>query len=137
MLISCKDMSTQVTEIEYKDITVRFRGTQPSTFVFREQNEWDAFVSRYSPPTMDPIPVPKVDFAKEMVIGVSWGGTCRYSGCSYGKLIERVTSSANKIEVKVVPLQIIGPCDLCLEPLHLVKVPKSGLSVVFVGNVPN
>ena len=132
----CKDAGMQPqVDIHFIHLSIPLRATQPWTTVFRSQKEWNNFLNEHYPSTADPISLPKIDFTTDMVIGVFWGGSCRFSGCSFDRSIERVTSN-NKIEVDVAPLKIIGPCGLCLEPYDIVKILKSELQVVFIVSKP-
>ena len=137
----CEDTGVQPIDLQFSDIeNMRyFRVEQPKTLVIRTQKEWDSFLrgSFFPPSNLHGVDFPRVDFNEEMVIGVFWGGGCKYSGCTnVSRSIERLVMSLNGIEVKVGPLQDLGLCEACVSPLHIVKVEKSELPVVFVGNLP-
>jgi hypothetical protein len=82
-------------------------------------------------------PPPEIDFETEMVLGVFWGGECRYSGCTNkSPSIESVWIENDTMKVEVGPMRDLGPCDMCVSPLHMVQTRRYNLPVVFVGDVP-
>ena len=134
---SCKDIGTEPVQLEFSDMASMgyFRVEQAGTAVFRSQTEWNAFVHVHlNQITAIPILLPKADFDKQMVIGVFWGGG--FSGCAnVSRSIESVRIVNNAVVVQVGPLKDLGECAVPVTPLHIVKIPKTDLPVVFVGNV--
>lgn len=138
-LESCKDAGVQPVELQFSDVESMeyFYGVQPGTYVFRTPDEWNRFVEeKFTAVILGTIQLPQVDFSKEIVVGVFWGGV--YSGCTnVSRSIEKVILLDNKVEVNVGPVQYLGLCRMIVAPRHIVKIPKSELPVVFMGNVPS
>ena len=114
--------------------------TEPGIAVIRDDAAWKALWEEYWN-TYDgqgaKTPPPGVDFDKEMVIAVFFGSG--YSGCSsIVDVIESIVKTPRRIEVRVgaLSLEDLGQCDALVYPLQMVKVKKSSLPVVFLGEVP-
>lgn len=81
-------------------------------------------------------PPPSVNFDEEMVIAVHWGEG--YSGCSNKvSAIDSIVKTRGSVEVIVSELPDLGPCDMIVYPIQMVRVPKTDLSVRFLGAPPD
>jgi hypothetical protein len=121
---------------EANNFAVKERGTA----VLKNRTAWMALWEQYwnvydgqgrkTPP-------PGIDFNKDMVIALFYG--TGYSGCSNRvDVIEKIVRTRKRIEVRIRSLLPgeLGPCCALVYPLQMVKVSKSNLPVVFMGDVP-
>ena len=136
--LCCRDIGVEPRALDFSEIPSAqfFRVQQPGTAVFRSEAEWKAFRDVHFMYILGmPIMPPIADFEREIVIGIFWG--TGYGGCrNVTQSIERVQIANNVVEVKVGPLSDLGSCKMLVAPLQIVKIPKTDLPVVFVGNVP-
>ena len=143
VLVSCEsDIGDPETPVRFEDIEAAnsFAVTAPGTAVFRDDAAWTALWEQYWI-TYDgqggKTAPPRIGFDKDMVIAVFYGSG--YSGCSNRiEVIEEIVETPRRIVVRIGSLSVedLGPCDALVYPLQMVKVRKSSLPVVFVGEVP-
>jgi hypothetical protein len=145
-LPSCKDAGTEAP-VSTGPVKVSFENVEhyesfaipiAGTDVIRDDSTWvgywRAYWNNYSG-TGEKTPPPSIDFSKEMVVAAYYGNT--YSGCSNKvEVIQEVMLSPTSLRVKLGPLPFLGYCRAIVAPIHMVKIPKSDLEVVFTGNVP-
>ena len=92
-------------------------------------NRWDGIGNK--------ILLPEINFEENMVVGVFWGGGCDYSGCyNESPSIENIYRMGDTLFVVIADLVDFGPCDMCVNPIHLVQLEKYNIPVKFLGNVP-
>lgn len=121
---------------DYGTFCVTERGTAVITSNSEWMNLWELYWNSYDDQG-NKTPPPEINFGEEMVIGVFWGGECVYSGCTNeSPSIETVWISRDTLWVKVGQMKDLGPCDMCVCPLHLIQTQKYGLPVKFIGDVP-
>jgi hypothetical protein len=105
------------------------------TTVIRDQSSWEAFWQQHGEKT----PAPSVDFQRETVFGVFYGGAF-HSGCrSAVEVIRDVNRSGGTVEIRIGPLPDLGPCDAVVYPLDVVVAdvpPSQVLDVRFRGHLP-
>lgn len=67
-----------------------------------------------------------------MVIGIFWGEG--YSGCTnQANAIQRIERKNAKIVLTLGKVSDLGPCDMVVFPLQVVKVSKSDSEVIIQG----
>lgn len=119
---------------EAERLTVRISGTT----VLRTADEWAEFWKRHET-TIPARSAPAVDFERQTVIGVFYGGSL-YSGChSQVEVIQEVEQVGRWLEVSVSALPDLGVCRAIVHPLDIVVVdipPAQALDVRFKGQVP-
>lgn len=117
-----------------------FHVPQSGTKVITSDSEWESFWNLYWNQfggSGHKTPPPEIDFDHEMVIAVFWGGNCSYSGCTNeSPSIESILVVGNTLYIIVGEMADLGPCEMCVAPLHLIRTEKSNLPVRFIGNVP-
>ena len=120
----------------YGNFCVEENGTSVITSDLGWMDLWERYWNVYDGQG-NKTPPPEVNFDKEMVIGVFWGGYCAYSGCTNeSPSIESVWIENDTLWIKVGELKNLGPCDMCVCPLHLIQTQKLDMPVRFVGDVP-
>ena len=103
------------------------------TTVIRDQSRLESF-ARY--PGGDLAPVPEVDFDRQLVVGVFYGGSL-HGGCGGDvEVVEAVRSEGDALVVEVGPLPDLGPCRAIVYPAEMVVVDAKSWDVRFVGEVP-
>ena len=116
--------------------TLVFQMAEPGTMLIRDGEAWRALWKRYAPP---PGEAPAIDFTREMVAAVSFGG---YSSCiRQADFVHRVEQTADSLRIVLYHPYEPTACDLYVEPLDLVRLPRSELPARFVpaqagGTVP-
>jgi hypothetical protein len=143
VLASCQhDLVNPPIQVPYEDIeeanyfAIKERGTTVLTDHTAWMALWEQYWNVYSSPGQK-TPPPEIDFDKYMVIAAFYG--TGYSGCSNRvDVIEKIVQSRKRIEVRISSWSPgeLGPCCMLVYPLQMVKVEKSNLPVVFVGDVP-
>lgn len=122
-----------------------FQIPEAGTMVIRDDSTWQSLYDLYfegTDSTGAKLPIPQVDFSKKMVIAVTYGGGCVYSGCtnranSIDKIVRVIENQDTlRIEVTVGEMDDLGPCQTCAFPLHMVMVEKFNGEVDFLGQVP-
>jgi len=145
-LPSCKDAGTEAP-VSTEPIRVTFENVEhyetftipiAGTDVIRDDSTWlrywRAYWNNYSG-TGEKTPPPSIDFSKQMVVAAFYGN--KYSGCSNKvEVIREVLLCPTSLRVKLGPLPFLGFCRAIVAPIHMVKIPKSELEVVFTGNIP-
>ena len=80
-------------------------------------------------------PPPEIDFDKEMVVAICWGSG--YSGCSNTvEVIKRIEKTIDSINVVLSDLPNLGPCDMEVYPIQMVRISNLSLPVHFSGSIP-
>ena len=135
---SCSNPA-EVTPLPFENFTEAeyFRVPHPATFVIRDDAAWNQLWENYwtRDDSLGRTPPPTVDFEEDMIIALFWG--CGYSGChSWAEAIERIITRSGRIEVHVGPLPDLGNCDMIVCPIQVVRMRKSDVPVVFIGDVP-
>ncbi len=121
---------------DYEHFFVQERGPAVFTSEAQWMHSWELYWNLYDGHG-NKIPPPEIDFADQMVLGVFWGGECRFSGCTNkSPSIESVWIENDTLKVQVGPMRDLGPCDMCVSPLHMVQIERFDLPVRFVGDVP-
>jgi hypothetical protein len=148
VLVSCEsdisntNIGKAENPIHFEDIEAArsFTVTTPGTAVIKDDAAWTDLWEQYWN-TYDgqgrKTPPPRIAFDEEMVLAVFYGSG--YSGCSNRvDVIEDVVHTWKRIEVRIGSLSFddLGPCTAIVYPLQMVKVRRSGLPVVFVGDIP-
>jgi hypothetical protein len=133
---------SDITYVPFKDVKdygsfcIQERGPVVITSKAEWTHLWELYWNNYDEKG-NKTPPPQIDFDKGMVMGVFWGGNCRYSGCTNrSPSIKSVWIANDTLRVQVGPMRDLGPCDMCVCPLHLVHTEKYDLPVTFVGDVP-
>ncbi len=125
----------RILPLELVEETEAVRVQVTGTTVIRSASEWEAFWIGNGGPS----PVPPVDFERQFVAGVFYGGTQR-TGCENRvSLIESAFQFGREVEVRLKPLPDLGPCRAVVYPIDLVafNAPVEGdYSVSFKGAVP-
>jgi len=107
------------------------------TRVIRSEAEWLEFCNNFWSEGIR-APIPYIDFDQKILLGLFWGGNCKYSGCTNASpSIEFILRSAGQISVRIGPLSNLGPCDMCVMPIYMVTIPRTDLPVVFTGKLPD
>ena len=105
------------------------------TTVIKGRSDWAQFWDRHGGPD----PVPAVDFDRQFVVGVFYGGSLR-AGCrSEVDVVEAVERDGDAVRVRVGPLPDLGPCRAVVYPADVVVVDVSAsepVEVRFTGEVP-
>jgi hypothetical protein len=113
----------------------RLRVQVSGTTVIRDRPGWEAFWQQHG----GVAPAPAVDFDRQTVLGVFYGGAF-HSGCtSEVDVIRSVKLAHGRLEVRVDRLPDLGPCRAIVYPLDVVVVdapPSQAFDVRFVGRVP-
>ncbi|PAP78411.1 hypothetical protein BSZ37_19275 [Rubrivirga marina] len=82
------------------------------------------------------ISVPTIDFDRQTVLGVFYGGSF-HAGCRGNvETIEGIRLAGDALIVEVGPLPDLGPCRAIVYPSDMVVVNARATSVRFVGAVP-
>ena len=103
------------------------------TTVIRDQSRLESF-ARFQ--EGDLAPVPDMDFERQLVVGVFYGGSF-HAGCSGdAEVVEAVRSEGDRLVVEVGPLPDLGPCRGVVYPAEMVVVDATSSDVRFVGEVP-
>lgn len=136
--ISCGSNPAEVTPLPFENLTEAeyFRVQYPATVVIQDDAAWNQLWEDYwtRQDSMGRTPPPAVDFEQDMVIAVFWG--CGYSGCyRWVEAIEKIIIRSGRIEVHIGPLPDLGDCQMIVCPLQIVRMRKSEIPVVFIGDV--
>ena len=103
------------------------------TTVIRDQTRLESF-ARYQ--GGDLAPVPEVDFERQLVVGVFYGGSF-HAGCSGDvEVVEAVRLEGDRLVVEIGPLPDLGPCRAVVYPAEMVVVDAESFDVRFAGEVP-
>ncbi len=101
--------------------------TEAGTRVFNTSTAWETFWNEHvicRSGSGQPLPPPEVDFTRETLAGVFFGGP--FTGCSdRAAAVAGVRSSPRLTVVAVGPLPDLGPCDALVYPLQVIAVPKT------------
>ncbi len=151
LAVSCSDLvksefrfKQRLSFAEIQDLN-NFYVPSAGTVVIRDDSTWKAFCDSFyvARDTLgQPLPAPSVNFNTYIVVGVTYGDDCRFTGCTNNaKSIEKVQNDTNeKILVHVGSVQDLGTCTTCVAPLHLIMVNRENLpadiDVEFLGEVP-
>ena len=107
------------------------------TTVIRSRSEWDMFWQQHK--HSGGPSAPEVDFERQVVLGVFYGGSL-HAGCrSEVDVVAAVRRDGDALEVLVGPLPDLGPCRAVMHPLDVVvaDVPAwEARTVRFIGRVP-
>lgn len=139
LLLSGCDMSTEPVDISYENVQgfESFAVPTAGTAIIKDETTWLRYWRDYWNLYNDSgkTPPPIVDFNKDMVIAIFYGN--KYSGCSKRvEVIKDIKQNRGLIKVHLGPLPFLGVCRAIVEPIQMVKIPKSNLEVTFTGNVP-
>ena len=103
------------------------------TTVIRGDYQLDAFTRREDG---NRVAVPDIDFERQMIVGVFYGGSF-HAGCRADvETIETVRVQGDVLVVEVGPLPDLGPCRGIVYPAEMVVVDAQADEVQFVGAVP-
>jgi hypothetical protein len=103
---------------------------EASMRVYRDEAGWQEFWEQNSLE-----PAPEVEFGREMVAGLFWGGG--YSGCSNrADAVRSVTELSSEVKVNVDPLSDLGDCEMIVCPAQLIRLPRINKPFRFIGEVP-
>lgn len=110
--------------------------TQPLQIVIRDQDQWVALWRSHSSIRAGPSPAPSVDFSVEMVVGVFLG---QKSTGGYEVEITRAEEAGTQLrlyyrESSPSPDAIVT--QALSQPYHLVRIPKSQASPIFIPEPP-
>lgn len=129
----CKDIAfsgtDQTTTLAFQEVDSR--GLNPESIpaqkvVFRDQESWEVFWEKYGKET-----VPKIDFTKDIVVGVFLGPQ---PNPGYGVEITQIQKSGSQIVVKVVERienPNFGYIAVIIYPYHIVSFPKVEGEIIF------
>ena len=112
------------------------------TTVIRDSGSWQRFWSSHVSTTgLDGalIAAPTVNFERQTVVGVFYGGSPRAGCASTVDVVRSVTEEGGVVQVSLGPLPDLGPCRAVVYPVDIVVVdvaPSMALDVRFVGDVP-
>lgn len=105
----------------------------PVRTVIRDSSAWKEWWRRITADHVEPVPVPSVDFRREMVVLVGLG-TQRSTG--YDLSVVSVRQVGATLQVRVhVSLLGAGPCMagmMVTSPVDIVRIPRSGGVVTFL-----
>lgn len=114
-----------------ENLRVRISGTT----VIRSRSDWKTFWMKHE----GDVPIPTVDFNRQIVVGVFYGGSL-HGGCrSRVDVIRDVHQEGEILSVEVGKLPDLGPCRMIVYPIDVVTVnvsPSKALDVNFKGKVP-
>lgn len=98
--------------------------THQMDVVIRDAQEFEMLWMHHSKGSMVAAPMPKVDFEREVVVGVFLGYT---PSCGYGVKINEVEERATSTQVKSQILVSSSPilCLIAEQPYELIKFPRS------------
>lgn len=127
-------------QVDFVDINEArsFDVPESGTSVIKSETEltewWQKYWNQFSGSGEKTSP-PEVDFNKEMIIVIHWGRG--YSGCSNKvNVIREINKSKDSLNVIVDNLPDLGPCDMEVSPIQMVKIPLMDLPVKFTGSIP-
>ena len=104
------------------------------TTVLRDPQALAAFVRET--PNEGPVSFPDVDFERQIVLGVFYGGSF-HAGCTGAvEVIESVQQERDELVVRIGPLPDLGPCRAVVYPSQLVVVDATSPKVRFEGPLP-
>ena len=144
-LAGCDALSSD-EPVAYADVeraeALRVQVTGTTVTVIRDRSSWERFWSGHvgtAGPDGAGIAAPEVDFERQTVVGVFYGGSL-HAGCgSSVDVVRSAREESGAVEVEVGPLPDLGPCRAVVYPLDLVVLdvpPSEALDVRFVGAVP-
>ena len=86
-----------------------------------------------------PETAPDVDFTRQVVIGVFYGGDV-HAGCTHDvDVIRRAALDGRTLRVALASVPDLGPCRMVADPLDIAVVdvaPKAFVGVRFTGPLP-
>lgn len=95
---------------------------------------WEKYWNQYSGDGQKTDP-PDVDFNRDIVVVLTWGQG--YSGCANNvKAVQKVERAGDTLKIVVGPLPSLGPCDMKLAPVQMIRIPRMEIPIVFEGDVP-
>ncbi|MFQ5583633.1 MAG: hypothetical protein ACE5GL_04295 [Calditrichia bacterium] len=98
------------------------------------QQLWEKYWNQYSGEGQKTAP-PDVDFNRKMVVVLTWGQG--YSGCAnHVKTVEQVERTGDTLKIIIGPLPSLGPCDMKVAPVQMIRIPRMEIPIVFEGDVP-
>jgi len=103
------------------------------TTVIREQWRLETFARGTSG---EMVPLPDVDFERQLVVGVFYGGSLHYGCGGPIEVVRAVRASGDALVVEIGPLPDLGPCRGNVYPAEMVVVDAASRDVRFVGDVP-
>ena len=104
--------------------------TEPDARLFLDEDDWREFWTEHSGEE-----APGVDFAREMAIGLFWGGG--YSGCTNrAEAIREVREDDSRVVVEVDPLGSLGDCTMVVLPNQVIRLERIDKPVHFEGELP-
>ena len=131
------DMLVPNEPVSYTDLdeVAALRVQINGTTVIRDRWEWDRFWQQHG----GGADAPDVDFERQVVLGVFYGGSL-HAGChSEVDVVAAVRHEGDALEILVGPLPDLGPCRAVVYPLDIVvaEVPAWDIRTVrFTGRVP-
>ncbi len=116
----------------------RFAATEPTTVVFRSEDEWQTFwLENNQEPLGTPAPSSAVDFKHQMLVGIFWG---RQSGCLSGpssrSRVKSVERRGDDLEIVLDSQQGFGLCRATGYPQQIIEVDRVPGSVELIGALP-
>ena len=104
--------------------------TEPGRFVIRDRDEFYKLWQRMTALCSDKLPLPEVDFSREMMVVAAMG---QQPSPGYGITIDGACEVNNQLEVSVrsTTVQCGGQLGVMTSPLDIARVPKTDLPVVF------
>jgi hypothetical protein len=103
------------------------------TTVIRDQTTLESFARGWDG---NVVPLPTVDFERQMVVGVFYGGSF-HGGCSSQvDVVETVRHDGDALVVSVGALPDLGICQAVVYPADMVVVDAVSPKVRFVGKLP-
>lgn len=135
-------MSKQSVSEQVDFVTIRearsFDVPESGTSVIKSGKEWENWLQKYwnqFSGNGEKTPPPEIDFDKEMVVAICWGSG--YSGCSNTvEVIKRIEKTIDSINVVLSDLPNLGPCDMEVYPIQMVRISNLSLPVHFSGSIP-
>ena len=131
--------TTNITFESVKDYGF-FAVADKGTIIINTESEWLIFWNLYwnlFDGSGNKILPPPINFEEKMVIGVFWGGSCKYSGCfSESPSIQSINRIGDTLFVSVGDLVDFGLCEMCIAPIHMVQLESLSFPIKFIGNVP-
>ena len=130
----------QETPLQYEIIgSDGFHVDSSGTQIYRDQGEWTLLweknwsIFNSSGEKTSP---PSIDFSENMVIAIFYGK--QSSACpNLDDIIRSVSKKSDRLEVELGVVNLEGPCDAISWPSIMLKVEKSDLPVMFIGDVPD
>jgi len=103
------------------------------TTVIRNPSQLESFARRQDGELAT---VSEVDFTRQLVVGVFYGGSF-HGGCGGDvDVVEAVRTDGDALVVQIGPLPDLGPCRAIVHPAEMVVIDATAGRVRFVGEVP-